>query len=34
LKYAFYILGEGAGDVMFESRSVIALTRQPKFNQA
>jgi 2-polyprenyl-3-methyl-5-hydroxy-6-metoxy-1,4-benzoquinol methylase len=33
-KYAFYVLGEGAGDVMFESRSVIALARQPKFNQA
>jgi len=34
MKYIFYILGEGAGDVMFESRSIIAIAQSPKNQEA
>lgn len=30
LRRLFYILGEGASDVLFESRSIIAIARAPK----
>ncbi|RMG49091.1 MAG: class I SAM-dependent methyltransferase [Acidobacteria bacterium] len=30
LRFAFYILGEGAGDLLFESRSIIAIANRPK----
>ena len=30
LRFAFYILGEGAGDLLFESRSIIAIANRPE----
>jgi len=31
-RFAFYIMGEGAGDILFESRSIIAMANRPKDN--
>ena len=30
LRRAFYVLGEGASDILFESRSLIAVARSPR----